>query len=64
MAKTLYYAHEVRELLNNKIADLKIAALEGDKTDEEILNSVKEIRTFKKFVDMISEDLRKGEEDG
>lgn len=64
MVKALYYPHEIRTLLYDKIAELQAAALDGDKTDDEILTEVKEIRTYKKFVDMISDDLRKGEEDG
>ena len=50
--------------VNEKYREALLAVIGEDKTDEEILYSVKEIRTFKKFVDMISEDLRKGEEDG
>ena len=57
MAKALYYRYEIVELLNNKISEMTTEIVNGEKSDADILKAIGEIRTCKKFVGMIAEDL-------
>jgi len=57
MAKTLYYPYEIVELLNNKISEMTTEIVNGDKTDADILKAIGDVRTCKKFVGMIADDL-------
>ena len=62
--KALYYPHEIREVLEDKIRELQLEALSDDKSDEELLTAVKEIRVMKRFVGLVAADLMEGEKDG
>ena len=56
MAK-LYWTKEIKGILNKKILGMTESLFDEKTTEEEVVNEVRKVRMYKKFVDEVIDDM-------
>ena len=56
MAK-LYWTKEIKSILNKKILGMTESLFDEKTTEEEVVNEVRKVRMYKKFVDEVIADM-------